>query len=241
MDVGLATALVGAALGPAVARGAYQLSVDAGTPARHRCSHCGERLPAGWFRFALWTGRCGACRETLGPKVWQVAIACAAAGFAVGHRLGNDPAVPVFLVFAVACVLLAFVDLAVRRLPDLLTAPLAVLGVVGLGTTAYLGRDMTPLVRGLIGAALAGGVFLALAWARPDGDGMGLGDAKLAAVLGLFLGYLGWRTLILGVFAGTLSAAVFSLAMIAAGRMSRKSTIAYGPFLILGALIAVLV
>ena len=100
MDVGVATALVGAALGPAAARGAYQLSVDRGTPARHRCSHCGERLPPGWFRFPLWTGRCGYCRESLGPKVWQATIACAAAGFAVGHRLGSDPAVPVFLVKA---------------------------------------------------------------------------------------------------------------------------------------------
>lgn len=241
MDVGVATALVGAMLGPAAARGAYQLSVDLGTPARHRCSHCGERLPAGWFRFPLWLGRCEYCRESLGPKVWQAAIACAAAGFAVGHRLGNDPAVPVFLVFALACVVLAFVDLAVRRLPDLLTAPLAALGVVGLGTAAYLGRDMGPLVRGLIAAALGGGVFLALAWARPDDAGMGLGDAKLAAVLGLFLGYLGWRTLILGVFAGTLSAAVFAMVMIGLGRMSRKSTLAFGPFLILGALVAVLV
>lgn len=241
MDVGVVTALVGVLCGPAVARGVYQLSVDLDTPARHRCAHCGSRLPAGWIRFALWSGRCDSCREALGPTVWQVTIACAAAGFAVGHRVGNDPAVPAFTVFALGCVLLAFVDLAVRRLPDQVTAPLAVLGVVGLGTAAYLGRDMAPLFRGLIGVALAGGLFLALAWVRADGDGMGLGDAKLAAVLSLFLGYLGWGTLTLGVFAGSLAAAVYGMVMIRLGRMTRTSALTYGPFLIIGAMVAVLV
>ena len=240
MDLGVATALVGAACGPALARGAYQMSVDAGTPARHRCAQCGAPLPAGWIRFALWPGRCAQCREPLGQRVWLAAIAGAVAGFAVGHRLGNDPAVVAFLAFALGCVLLAFIDVAVRRLPDQLTAPSAVLGVVGLGTAAYLGRDMTPLLRGLIGAALTGGLFLGLAWIKPDGEGMALGDAKLAALLGLFLGYLSASTLVLGIIAGTASAAVFALVMLGTGRMDRKSALAYGPFLILGALVAVL-
>lgn len=241
MDVGVAIALVGAVLGPALARGVYQMSVDAGSPARHRCGACGMRLPAGWLRFAVWTGRCGQCRERLGPPVWQVAAASAIGGFAVGFRLGDDPAVPTFLAFSLGCVLLAFIDLAVRRLPDQLTAPLAALGVIGLGTTAYLGRDMTPLIRGLTGAALAGGLFLGLAYLKPDEEGMGLGDAKLGAVLGLFLGYLGWGELTLGVFAGTFAASVFALAMLRTGRMTRKSALAYGPFLLLGAFFAVLV
>lgn len=241
MVVGVALALVGLLCGPALARGVYQMSVDAGTPARHRCAHCGVRLPAGWARFALWTGRCAQCREALGPRVWLVTAAAAAGGFAVGYRLGNDPAALAFTAFALGCVLLAFIDLAVRRLPDQLTAPLAVLGVVGLGTTAYLNRDMGPLFRGLAAAALAGGLFLGLAWIRPDGEGMGLGDAKLAAVLGLYLGYLGWNDLVVGLFTGTFAAAVFALFMLRTGRMDRKSAVTYGPFLLLGAFFAVLV
>lgn len=241
MDVGVTIALVGALCGPALARGAYQMSVDAGTPARQRCGHCGLRLPDGRLRFALWTGRCGQCRGRLGPAVWQVAAASAAGGFAVGFRLGNDAAVPTFLVFALGCVLLAFIDLAVRRLPDQLTGPLAVLGLVGLGTAAYLGRDATPLFRGLIGVTLAGGLFLALAAIRADGEGMGLGDAKLAALLGLYLGYLGWRELMLGLFAGSFFAAAVAVVMLRTGRMGRKDAITYGPFLLLGAVFALLV
>jgi leader peptidase (prepilin peptidase)/N-methyltransferase len=241
MVVGVAIALVGLLCGPALARGVYQMSVEAGTPARHRCAHCGVRLPAGRVRFALWTGRCEQCREPLGPPVWLVTAAAAAGGFAVGYRLGNDPAALTFTAFALGCVLLAFVDVAVRRLPDQLTAPLAVFGVVGLGTAAYLNRDMSPLYRGLAAAAIIGGLFLGLAWIRPDGDGMGLGDAKLAAVLGLYLAYLGWNDLVLGIFAGTFAAAVFALVMLRTGRMDRHSALTYGPFLMLGALVAVLV
>jgi leader peptidase (prepilin peptidase) / N-methyltransferase len=241
MTVGVAIALVGALFGPALARSVYQMSVEAGSPARQRCGACGARLPAGRLRFFVWTGRCGQCRERLGPPVWQVAAASAIGGFAVGFRLGNDPVVLTFLAFSLGCVLLAFIDLAVRRLPDQLTAPLAVLGVVGLGTTSYLGRDMTPLLRGLTGAALAGGLFLGLAYIKPDEGGMGLGDAKLGAVLGLFLGYLGWGDLTLGVFAGSLAASVFGVFMLSSGRLTRKSAMTYGPFLLIGALFAVLV
>jgi leader peptidase (prepilin peptidase)/N-methyltransferase len=241
MVVGVVAALVGALLGPVLARTAYQMSVDAGTPARGACRHCGAELPAGWSRFLLWSGRCGRCRGMLGPRVWLVAGVGGVGGFVVGYRLGNDPALLAFLVFALGCVVLSFVDIAVRRLPDQLTAPLAAVGVVGLGTASYLARDMTPVLRGLIGAALAGGFFLALAWARPDGDGMGLGDAKLAGVLGLYLGWLGWRDLVVGILVGTVAATVFALYMVGSGRMGRRSVLTYGPFLVVGALVAVLV
>lgn len=239
MVVGVATALVGALSGPALARTVYQMSVDAGTPARVFCRHCGTGLPAGWWRYLLWTGRCERCRGMLGPRVWLVAIGVAVSGFVVGYRVGNDPALLAFLAFAAGCVVLSFVDIAVRRLPDQLTGPLAAAGVVGLGTADYLARDMTPVLRGLIGAALAGGFFLALAWVRPDGEGMGLGDAKLAGVLGLYLGWLGWRELVVGVLAGTLAASLFAVYMVGTGRMGRRSVVTYGPFLVAGALVAV--
>jgi leader peptidase (prepilin peptidase) / N-methyltransferase len=241
MDVAIGTAVVGAACGPALARAAYQLSVEYGAPARTACRHCGEPLATSAVGRAGWGGVCRSCRRALGPKVWLVTLVAAAAGALAGHRLDGDASTVVFTVFALLCVLLAFVDVAVRRLPDLLTAPLAAIGVVGLGTASYLSRDATPFLRGLIGAALAGGFFLALAWIRPDGTGMGLGDAKLAGVLGLYLGWLGWKDLVLGFFAGTFVAALFAVTLVATGRADRKASIPYGPFLLLGAAVALLV
>jgi leader peptidase (prepilin peptidase)/N-methyltransferase len=145
-----------------------------------------------------------------------------------------------FSAFAMVCVLPTFIDVAVRRLPDMLTGPLAAFGLVGLGTTSYLARDVTPMYRGLIGAALVGGFYIALAWFRPDGTGMGLGDAKLAAVLGLYLGWLGWKDLVLGLFAGTFVAALFAVALVATGWADRRSSIPYGPFLLPGTAVALL-
>jgi leader peptidase (prepilin peptidase)/N-methyltransferase len=240
MDVAIGTAVFGAACGPVLARAAYQQSVDYGAPTRTACRHCGERLPESVVSRFGWVGKCHSCGRHLGPRVWLVTLVAAVAGALAGHRVGNDPAAVTFTAFAVMCVLLAFIDVAVRRLPDALTAPLTALGLFGLGFTAYVNRDFTPLLRGLIGAALAGGFFLALAWFRPDGTGMGLGDAKLAGVLGLYLGWLGWRDLMLGFFAGTFVAAVFAVALVATGRANRKATIPYGPFLLLGAAIALL-
>ena len=241
MDVAIGTAVVGAVCGPALARAAYQLSVDYGAPTRTACRHCGEPLATSVVGRVGWAGVCRSCRRPLGPKVWLVTPVAAAAGALAGHRLDGDAATVVFTVFALLCVLLAFVDVAVRRLPDVLTAPLAAIGVVGLGTASYIARDATPFLRGLIGASLAGGFFLALAWIRPDGTGMGLGDAKLAAVLGLYLGWLGWKDLMVGFLTGTFVAALFAVALVATGRADRKASIPYGPFLLLGAAVALLV
>jgi leader peptidase (prepilin peptidase) / N-methyltransferase len=240
MDVAIGTAVFGAVSGPALARAVYELSVPFGSPTHTACSLCGEPLSRTLATRVGWFGTCRYCHGALGPRVWLVTLVSAAAGALVGWRIGNDPAVVVFAVFAVLCVLLAFVDVAVRRLPDLLTGLVAVIGVVGLGTTSYLAQDMEPVLRGLIGAALAGGFFLALVWLRPDGDGMGLGDAKLAGVLGLYLGWLSWKDFTLGILAGCLLAAVYAVTMVSAGRMDRKSPVAYGPFLLLGAALALL-
>ncbi len=67
---------------------------------------------------------------------------------------------------------------------------------------------------------------------------MGFGDVKLAGVLGLVLGYLSWSALVIGAFLGFLLGALVGVAVIAAGRASRKSAIPFGPFMIAGALLA---
>ena len=234
MYVALGTALIGAVSGPRAARAVYELSVPFGSPPRTACSHCREPLPSSVVSRYGWAGRCGTCRAQLGPRVWLVALLCPVACALVGWRIGNDPSVIVFTAFAIGCVLLALIDVAVRRLPDVLTVPLAAIGLVGLATTSYMAQNMTPVLKGLIGAALAGGFFLALAWVRPDGEGMGLGDAKLAAVLGLYLGWLGWPSLTSGIFGGACLAAVYVGVMLATGRMDRKAAIPYGPFLLIG-------
>jgi leader peptidase (prepilin peptidase)/N-methyltransferase len=69
---------------------------------------------------------------------------------------------------------------------------------------------------------------------------MGMGDVKLAGVLGLFLGWLGWSELLVGAFAAFLLGGVVALALLAARRVTRSSGIPFGPWMLAGAWSAVL-
>ncbi|GII05886.1 prepilin peptidase [Planobispora takensis] len=144
-----------------------------------------------------------------------------------------------FCWLAVLCVVLAFVDLAVRRLPDRFTL------AAGLGTGTLLtiaaaagGRWGDLLGAGLGGLALAA-FYLLLFLVNPAG--MGLGDVKLAAVLGIALGWLGWDVLVTGAFLGFLAGALYGVALIVLRRGNRKSEFPFGPFMIIGAFAAVLI
>ncbi len=86
--------------------------------------------------------------------------------------------------------------------------------------------------------ALAGGailftLYLVIVLAYPRG--MGLGDVKLAGVIGLYLGWLGWGQLAVGAFSAFLLGASFSLVLVAARRANRRTAIPFGPFMLAGA------
>lgn len=143
-----------------------------------------------------------------------------------------------FLVLAAAAVALAAIDLDVHRLPDRIVLPTGATGLVLLGTVDVLRGD---LVSAGVAAAGAGGAALlyAVLWFVKPG-GMGLGDVKLAAVLGLFLGQLGVAPLVVGVAAGFLLGAVFGGALLVLRRATRSSGIPFGPWMLAGAWVGAL-
>jgi len=184
----------------------------------------------------------------LGPSWWQgggagtgrrLAVTVLSAGVltAVCAGIGPAPALPAFLVLAAAGVVLAVVDAEHFRLPDRLTRP-TVLLTAGLLAAAAVPAGPGVLARaGAAGAVSAAALFaVALAWP----EGLGLGDVKLAGLLGMHLGWLGWSTLLLGLSAGVAAGAATALGMLAAGRARRRTGIAYGPPLLAGALLAIL-
>jgi leader peptidase (prepilin peptidase)/N-methyltransferase len=83
------------------------------------------------------------------------------------------------------------------------------------------------------------GFYFVLRFAYPKG--MGFGDVKLAGVLGLYTGFLGWGAWAVALFGGFLIGGVFSIGLVFAGRAGRKSKVPYGPFMVLGAMLAVFV
>ncbi|GAA1219750.1 hypothetical protein GCM10009665_07280 [Kitasatospora nipponensis] len=156
-------------------------------------------------------------------------------GAAVGAS-ASWPLGPLLVYVALLAVVLAFVDVAVHRLPDSLTLPLA-LGTAVLLTAAALLEDRPAvLTRCLLGA---GALFLFYGLLALLGP-MGLGDVKLAPTLGAVLAWYGWRTLVDGAFAGFLLAALWGLALLLTGRAKARDPLPFGPCMLLGALLALL-
>ncbi len=149
------------------------------------------------------------------------------------------------LVLAAVCLLavcaipLAFIDLAVRRLPDVLTGPAYAGPVLFLLLAAIDGGHWSGLGRALPGGAAFTGFCLLLFLISPGG--FGPGDVKLATSLGTALAWFGWAAVLGGVLAGFLLAAVYSTGLLVSGRAARGQQIAFGPFMIAGAFLVILV
>src|SRR5690606_33351090 len=130
---------------------------------------------------------------------------------------------PAFLVFAAVSVVLALIDLDTRLLPNRIVLPAIVAGIVLLAIAALGTEAWWSLGRAAASAAILFAFYLLLVLVHPAG--MGMGDVKLAALIGLHLGWLGWGALIVGAFAGFLLGGIFGLLLILIGRGGRKTAI----------------
>lgn len=159
---------------------------------------------------------------------------------ALALRFGPSPVLPAYLYLAAASVALAVVDIRTRRLPDAITLPSYPLGLALLGGAApFVAQGWTRFVYAVIGLAVLYVCYLMLFLIYPRG--MGFGDVKLAGILGLYLGWLGLDVLFVGAFLGFLLGGAYGLVAVLAGRATRKTAIPFGPFMIAGALLGVLV
>jgi leader peptidase (prepilin peptidase)/N-methyltransferase len=203
---------------------------------RSRCPSCGhavrprDNVPViSWLRLH---GRCRDCDAPISRRYPLVEGGTALLFVAVVAVHHDDAAKLVLALVLVAfLVALALIDLDTRLLPNRLTLPAAVVAIV-LGTLL----DPSGEIERLIAGAGAGGFFLVAAIAYPRG--MGMGDVKLAAVMGLFLG----REVAAALFVGLLAGVVFGVIIIArkGAREGRGTAVAFGPFLALGGIVAVL-
>ncbi|MGV9453592.1 prepilin peptidase [Streptomyces sp. NPDC003635] len=229
----LAAALWGAAAGAFLPRAAYRFSAPAGEPWRDGCP---EGHPVrGWLGRA-W---CARCEGSYGPGVALLALATALVCAALAAATGTRPELGVWLLLAPLGVLLAVVDFRVQRLPDPLTLPFAALALALLGVVALVPEHTGEWLTALYGALALGGGYLVLFLINPSG--MGFGDVKLALGMGAVLGWYGWSTLMLGTFAGFLLGALYGGALVVVRRAGRKTAIPFGPFLIGGAFLGLLI
>jgi leader peptidase (prepilin peptidase) / N-methyltransferase len=171
------------------------------------------------------------------PPVLPVAVGTAILFGALATRVHPGLVLAAACWLAACAVPLAFIDAAVRRLPDRLTIP-AYAGTAALLLAAAVSGHWPTLLRAALGGLALAGFYLALLLISPSA--MGLGDVKLAASLGTLLAWFGWRPLIAGGFAGFLLAGLFAVALVVSGRATRKQQIPFGPFMILGAFLVIL-
>lgn len=142
-----------------------------------------------------------------------------------------------WLAVALIGAVLAFVDLAHHRLPDRLVGPLYLVVMLLLLIPSVTSGDWAAYLRALLGAVAMFVAYFLLALIYPAG--MGMGDVKLAGALGLALGYLGWAYVIVGFLAAFFLGSFVGLALLALRRVDRKTPIPFGPFMIVGSVLAV--
>jgi leader peptidase (prepilin peptidase) / N-methyltransferase len=237
-DMNLAWAVAGAVLGVlagAALRGpVFRLSVPSGQPDRTACRRCGTGAAA----VAM---RCRECGGFFGPP-WVFEVVTAVVVALLCARFADSAAVLAFGFLGVLAVALSAIDIAVNRLPDKLTLPAYPVLIVLLGIATVAGHPdggFGALLRALLGGVALMGAYFLLAVLRPGQ--LGAGDVKLAGLTGLALGWLGWPVLILGAALAFVLSAVVSLGLLAARRISLRDSICFGPFMLGGALVAILV
>jgi leader peptidase (prepilin peptidase) / N-methyltransferase len=227
----IAGAVAGLLAGTVLRGVVVRLSVPAGQPMRNTCPQCACPLPR------VTAPRCASCRTPLGSFP-LLELACAAAVALLAWRFADTPEVAAFCLFGALGVALAAIDLKVQRLPDKLTLPAYPAILALLGAAALIGHHGWPLARAGLGCLALGGTYLLLGLIRPGG--IGGGDIKLAGLVGLALGWLGWQVLLGGAALGFVLAALAALALLAARRITLRSHISFGPFMIGGAMLVLL-
>ncbi|NJC68874.1 prepilin peptidase [Planosporangium thailandense] len=172
------------------------------------------------------------------PPATALVGATAAGAFALlAVKVTAPLALAGFCWVAGAGVALGYVDAARHRLPDRLTAPALAGALAFLGSDALVAGRPAALCPAVLSGLAVGGFYALLVLLNPTG--MGAGDAKLAVSVGTVLGWLGYPVAFLGVLAGFALAAAYAAFLVGRGRISRRGRLAHGPFMLLGALLAI--
>jgi len=208
------------------------------SPGSH-CTACGHALRA-WelipvLSFLIQKGKCRQCQAPISWRYPAVELLTGILFFLTSsltfHSQIDSARLVLNLVFVGVLIALSFIDLDTFRLPDVLTLPLLGLGLLG----AFLIPGNPTGWESLLSALGAGGLFLLIALIYPQG--MGLGDVKLVAAMGAFLGF---PAIFLSVFLGSFIGALAGIFLLITGQKRFRQQIPFGPYLALGAILSLL-
>ncbi len=207
-----------------------------------RCPGCGKNL--NWWEnvplisYVGLKGRCSACGVRISVRYPLVEALCGGLWALTAVTIGLTPYLAALLAMVTTLTILTFIDLEHRRLPNRVLGPAAVIAVGCLCVASLVTGEPSSLLDSAIGAAAYGGPMLLIALAVPRG--MGGGDVKLGAYIGLNLAWEALGNVAVAAFVAVLAGGVVSLILMASGTRGRKDAIPFGPFMALGAVVGAL-
>jgi leader peptidase (prepilin peptidase)/N-methyltransferase len=145
---------------------------------------------------------------------------------------------PAYLLVGTLGVAMAYIDVREHRLPDWINIAALAGGALALLGAALATGEWAAYGRGWLAALAVGAFYFLMALIRPAD--LGLGDVKLSVVIGLMLGWASWSDVVTGVFAGFLLGGLLGLALLITRRAGRRTPLPFGPFMLAGALLALL-
>ncbi len=212
-----------------------------GSPGSH-CPQCDHVLaPRDLVPVVSWMllkGRCRRCHAQIGVRYPLVELGTAALFGAVAIRFDGSWQIPAFCLLFAALLAIAVIDLEHYIVPNRIVYPVGFASLPLLALAAALDDRWGQVPRALGGAVVAFAFLYVLHIVQPRG--MGFGDVRLSAILGLYLGWLGWGHVALGLFSGFLFGAVVGVVLMASKKRGRKQHIPFAPFLAAGTITAVL-
>lgn len=232
--VGLLGALIGSFLNVCIYRLPRQESIA--WPGSH-CPQCAH--PIAWYdnipilSYVVLGGRCRHCRVPIPFRYPIVEILNAIGYVGLLWFFGPSWAVVAYGVLYSALLVVAWTDLSHKIIPNAVTFPGIIVGLICAVTVLPLG-----LLNSLLGILVGGGILWLLAWASPylfGKEGMGGGDIKLLAMIGAFLG---WKPALMTIMIGSFLGSLVGITLISARVIKREDYIPFGPFLVCGALVA---
>jgi leader peptidase (prepilin peptidase) / N-methyltransferase len=232
----MVTFLFGAAIGSFLNVCIYRLPLHESIvfPASH-CRACAT--PLSWYdnlplaSYVLRRGRCRFCGAAFSFRYFLVELLTALLAVALVYRFGLTVTTVGYFAFSAALVVITFIDLDYQIIPDVISLPGAVAGVL-----FSLVSPALSLRSSLIGLVLGAGILLAVALGYrvvTGREGMGGGDVKLLAMIGAFLG---WRAVLFTLFAASFVGSVVGVTAMVRNHADSKLALPFGPFLSFGAL-----
>jgi leader peptidase (prepilin peptidase)/N-methyltransferase len=193
--------------------------------------------------YLMLRGRCRTCGERFSPRYFLVEFLMGLLTLALYYRFGLGFEFLVGFIFVAAMIVISFIDLDVRIVPDVISLPGIVLGLALSIIGYFLNSGSTTLIPGpvssLIGIIAGGGFLLATAWIyeKITGvEGMGGGDIKLLAMIGAFLG---WPSIPMTLFFASVVGSVVGLTCMVLTGSGRRLALPFAPFLCSGAVLFV--